>query len=69
MGNRLLTTDKKRITRKNSSLVPVLHKIANAILRMTWGMKRFHIDTLADLERFPIRGDLGDSLTALAAYD
>lgn len=69
MHARELTSNKQRITSEHHPLLPILHEIANAILRMARGMQSFHGDALADLERFVVRGSLRDRLAAFSSDD
>lgn len=63
------TANEKGITRKNSLVVPVLHEVANAILRVAWGVQGRHGNAVSNLEDFPVGWGSRDRLAVFAAND
>jgi hypothetical protein len=61
------TTNEKRISRKDYLVLAILHKIADAILRVARGMQGRHGDAVSNLEYLAVRGGPRDGLTLLAA--
>jgi hypothetical protein len=63
------TSREKRVSRKDSTLIPVLEEIAYTILRMARRVQRFDSDAVAELPRLAVGRRLGDGLTVLATND
>ena len=53
-GTNKLTSDKQGVSCENHPLVPILHEIAHAILRMAGGVQGLDRDPFANLERLPV---------------
>lgn len=63
------TANEKGIARKNSLVIPVLHEVANAILRVARGVQGRHGDAVSDLEDLPVGWGSRNRLAILAAND
>jgi hypothetical protein len=61
------TANEKCIPCENSFLLAILHKIANAILRMARRMQRRHGDPVSDLKDLAMSWSLRDGLTVFSA--
>ena len=61
------TANEKCIPCENSFLLAILHKIANAILRMARRMQRRHGDAVSNLKDLTMRGSLRDGLAVFSA--
>lgn len=63
------TADEQCVTREHSSVIAVLHEVADAVLRMARCIQRSDLDALADFKGLAVLGRLGDCVAILAADD
>lgn len=63
------TANEKGIARKNSLVIPVLHEVANTILRVARGVQGRHGDAVSDFEDLPVGWGSRNRLAILAAND
>lgn len=61
--------NEKRIARKNGLVIPVLHEVANAILRVARGVQGRHGDAVSNLEDLPVGWGSRNRLAIFAAND
>lgn len=63
------TTNEQGIASEDNTLIAILHIVANAVLRVTWGVQCLHRDTISDFEFFAMRRGLSDGRAVLATND
>jgi len=65
----ILTADEQRITREDCPVVPILKQIADAVLSVTRGVQRLHLDSLTDGESLAMARSLRDLVAVLPTDD
>jgi hypothetical protein len=63
------TANEESISGKNDALVTILHEVADAVLRVTWGVQSADSDPVTNLEFLAMRRRFRDGLTVASSND
>lgn len=63
------TANEESISGKNDALVTILHEVADAVLRVTWGVQSADSDSITDLEFLAMCWGFRDRLAVASSND